>query len=337
MIINCEKCNARYDINVTNVKKPTIKVRCAQCNHSFKVDVKPKAEPAPDIVFETVDEPGQDQAAANKFFEKAPASPAKEGAEHAAHKRLVISISNQKGGVAKTSTCINLGTAFAAMGKKVLLIDFDVQANLTTIMNLASDLPSFYDIMESEAQELDGYIWQTAVPNLSVLPANGKLALLAKKFMHTANFEYMLRDCLQHLGDKYDYVLIDTPPAIGYSTLNALMASDHVIIPTPCEYLSMHGIHKIEEVIQIIQRRTQRYIGYNILITMYDSSSVASQVIYKKIRDIFKNRVFNTVVEQDEKIRESQIMHQPVQAYDQQSSSAQQYMELALEFMDQIS
>ena len=306
MIITCEKCNARYDIDVSNIKKPTFKVRCAQCDHGFKVHTQ--AEPDTDIILQPLD--------------------------RTKHDHLVVSISNQKGGVAKTSTCINLGLSLSERGKHVLLVDFDVQANLTTSLNLSPNLPSFFDILNSGIENIGRYIQETSVPNLSVLPSNNRMALLAKHYMHTPSFEFMLRDSLKWVGDRFDYILIDTPPAIGYCTLNALMASDHVIVPTPCEYLSMHGIHKIEEIIQIVKRRTRSNIDYNILITMYDPRSVASKVIFKKIQDTFKNRVFKTIIELDEKMRESQILHQPVHTYDQESSSAIQYMELAQEFID---
>ena len=163
------------------------------------------------------------------------------------------------------------------------------------------------------------------------------MALLTKYYLHKPNFEYMLRDSLKWVDDKFDYILIDTPPALGYCTLNALMASNHVIIPTPCEYLSMHGIHKIEEIIQIVKRRTRSNIDYSILITMHDPRSVASRVIYKKIQDIFRDKVFKTVIELDERMKESLILHQPVLTYAPDSTSAKQFMALAREFLDQLS
>jgi chromosome partitioning protein len=306
MIIICEKCGARYDLDVSNIKKPSFKVRCAQCDHGFKVHMQ--AEPDTDILLHPVD--------------------------RAKHDHLVVSISNQKGGVAKTSTCINLGLSLSELGKNVLLVDFDVQANLTTSLDLSPNLPSFFDILNSGMENISRYIHETSIPNLSVLPSNSRMALLAKHHMHTPNFEFMLRDSLKFVDDRFDYILIDTPPAIGYCTLNALMASNHVIIPTPCEYLSMHGIHKIEEIIQIVKRRTRSDIDYRILISMFDDRSVASKVIFKRIQDMFKDKVFRTIIELDEKMKESQILHQPVHVYDQKSSSAKQYMDLAEEFLD---
>ncbi|MCL7488613.1 MAG: zinc-ribbon domain-containing protein [Desulfobulbaceae bacterium] len=309
MIITCEKCNARYDLDVSSIRKPSFKVRCAQCNHGFTVH-KP-AEPETDISLSEAVRPD--------------------------HDHLVVSISNQKGGVAKTSTCMNLGLSLSKLGKKVLLIDFDVQANLTTSLDLSPNLPSFFDVLNSGIENISRHIHETSIPDLNILPANSRMALLGKQYMHTPNFEFMLRDSLKWVNNSFDYILIDTPPAIGYCTLNALMASDHVIIPTPCEYLSMHGIHKIEEIIRIVKRRTGSNIDYTILIAMHDPRSVASRVIFKKIGDMFKDKVFKTTIELDEKIKESQILHQPVHIYDPKSSSARQYMELAQEFLDRTS
>jgi len=309
MIITCEKCHARYDLDVSGIHKPSFKVRCAKCNHGFKVH-KP-AEPEAAVLLEDAGRPD--------------------------HDHLVISISNQKGGVAKTSTCMNLGLSLSELGKKVLLIDFDVQANLTTSLDLSPNLPSFFDVLNSGMENIGRYIHDTSIPGLSILPANNRMALLGKHYMHTPNFEFMLRDSLKWVDNSFDYILIDTPPAIGYCTLNALAASDHVIIPTPCEYLSMHGIHKIEEIIRIVKRRTRNNIDYSILITMHDPRSIASRVIFKKIQDIFKDKVFTTVIELDEKMKESQILHQPVHVYDEESSSARQYMDLAQEFLDRTS
>ncbi|GAB4345113.1 MAG: hypothetical protein Kow0089_22010 [Desulfobulbaceae bacterium] len=303
MLITCEQCQARYDLDVSKISKPVFKVRCAKCNHGFTV-AKP-AEPEDDIVLEAADRARPDH--------------------------FVIAVSNQKGGVAKTSTCANLGLSLAELGKKVLLIDFDVQANLTTLLDLSPDLPSYFDLLNAGMENINRYIHDTAIPNLSLLPSNSRMALLTKHFLHRPNFEFMLRDSLRWLDDRFDFVLVDTPPAIGYCTLNALTAADHVIIPTPCEYLSMHGIHKIEEIIRVIRRRARSNIDYSILITMHDPASVASRVIFRKIGEIFGDKVLRTVIELDEKMKESQIMHQPVFLYDRESPSARQYMELARE------
>jgi chromosome partitioning protein len=233
--------------------------------------------------------------------------------------------------VAKTSTSLNLGISLARLQKKVLLIDFDVQANLTTSLGLPANSRSFFDILRDGRDTIFTSILESGTAGVHILPSNSRMALLSKHYMYRPGFEILLRERLKQVTDHYDVILIDTPPALDFCTLNALSASSLVIIPTPCEYLSMHGIHKIEEIIRAVRQKSGRDIDYRILITMYDPDSTASQVIHHKIRELFGDKVFATVIETDEKIRESLIVHQPVIAYDEHAPSALQYMELARE------
>lgn len=303
MIIQCKKCNSRYDLDVSGISKPVFKVRCAQCNHGF--EVRKKLEPDTELLRQ----------------EKT-----RNAATH-----QVIAVSNQKGGVAKTSTCLNLGMSLAQLGKRVLLIDFDVQANLTTSLGFSSNSLSFFDILQSSAENISPHIHETRYANLSLLPSNSRMALLTKHYMYRPNFEYLLRDRLQWVIERYDFILLDTPPALDFCTLNALMAADRVLIPTPCEYLSMHGIHKIEDIIKVVQKKSGKDIDYRILIAMHDPQSTAAKVIYRKIKDMFGGRVLNTIIELDEKMKESQIVNLPVLQYDANCPSARQYMQLARE------
>lgn len=303
MIIQCEKCNSRYNLDVSNISKPVFKVRCAQCNHGF--EVRKKLEPDAEL-FRREDAGG-------------------------AAKHQIIAISNQKGGVAKTSTCLNLGMSLAQLGKKVLLVDFDVQANLTTSLGFSSNSPSFFDILQSGGDNLSPHVHETRYANLSLLPSNSRMALLTKHYMYRPNFEFLLRDRLQWVIERYEFILLDTPPALDFCTLNALMAADRVLIPTPCEYLSMHGIHKIEDIIKVVQKKSGREIDYRILISMFDPRSTATKVIYRKIKDMFGDKVLNTIIELDEKMKESQIVNLPVCQYDANSTAARQFMQLARE------
>lgn len=303
MIITCDKCNTRYNLDDTLISnKPVIKVRCSKCDNRFKVFGN--EEPDVDLRPENVVKADWDKT---------------------------ISISNQKGGVAKTSTCMNLGFSLSMLGKKVLLIDFDVQSNLTISLGYPSSTPSFYDILQSGTNDITDYIQATKYRGLSLLPSNSRMALLTKHYMHKPNYEFLLRDLLTTVSGQYDYIIIDTPPALGFCTLNALMASHCVIIPTPCEYLSMHGIHRIEDVIKIVQVRAGRKIDYQILITMHDAQSTAARVILQKITNIFQDKVLQTIIDLDQRMKESQIVHLPVYNYEKQSSSARQYQKLARE------
>ncbi|MDH3328776.1 MAG: zinc-ribbon domain-containing protein [Desulfobulbaceae bacterium] len=303
MIITCDNCNTRYDLDDSLISgKPFIKVRCSMCDNRFKVHGK--AETDVQLLPENIVKADWDKT---------------------------IAISNQKGGVAKTSTCMNLGVSLAMMGKKVLLVDFDVQANLTISLGYPTHSASFFDILKSGTEDITEYIQATRYNNLYLLPSNSKMALLTKQYMHKPDYEFLLRDRLASVSGQYDYIIIDTPPALGFCTLNALMASHYIIIPTPCEYLSLHGIHMIEDVIKIVQVRSGRKINYRVLITMHDPQSTAARVIFKKITNIFQNKVLQTVIDLDQRMKESQIVHLPVYHYAKQSSSARQYQQLARE------
>lgn len=312
MIIKCDKCGKRYNLDASSISRPSFKVRCTHCNHGFTVRRLPAGaqEPA---------RPEQEKKPAGPEPERIPARP------------VVLAISNQKGGVAKTSTCLNLGMSLALMQKKVLLIDFDVQANLTISLGFPANSKSFFDILYSGTEGVADYIHQTRYTGLSLLPSNSRMALLTKFYMYRPGFENLLRSRLRPVVDQYDFILIDTPPAIGFCTLNALMAADHVLIPTPCEYLSMHGIHKIEDIIRFVRRKSGRDIRYRILISMHDRRSTASGVVHRKIRNMFGEKVLTTIIEHDEKMKESQIVSLPVMRYDENSSSALQFMQLARE------
>jgi len=304
MIITCDKCKKRYKLEVSSIGKPQFKVRCAHCNHRFTVHRQPEVE---------------QQIRPDR--RKLPA------------RHAILAVSNQKGGVAKTSTCLNLGMSLSLLGKKVLLVDFDVQANLTISLGFSSHALSFFDLLYSVSGAISDYIRETRYANLSLLPSNSRMALLTKYYMYRPGFEYMLRDRLRQVVDQFDFILIDTPPAIGFSTLNGLMAADYVLIPTPCEFLSMHGIHKIEDIIQFVRKKSGRHIDYGILISMHDRRSTSSEVICRKIRNMFGEKILTTVIELDEKMKESQILNLPVIQYDENSPSALQFMQLARELL----
>jgi chromosome partitioning protein len=246
--------------------------------------------------------------------------------------RKIISISNQKGGVAKTTTCLNLGISLALLKKRVLLIDFDVQSNLTASLGY-KNTKSFYDVIQSGQNGLPAIINKTRYQNLWLLPANSKMVMLNKKYFGIKNFEYLLRERLNPIKEQYDYILIDTPPSIEFLTLNALTSSNFVIIPSPCEYLSTHGINQIEKIVKIIKKKANPALDYKVLITMYDKKSTSSNVIYNKLKETYSDKRFNTIIDHDEKVIESQIMSRPVICYDKNSRSGLQYISLAKEFI----
>jgi chromosome partitioning protein len=244
----------------------------------------------------------------------------------------IIAISNQKGGVAKTSTCLNLGGALALLKKRVLLIDFDVQANLTILLGLRNT-KSFYEVLESGKEDISDFIEKTKYPGVYVLPSNSKMALLKRKYINQKHFENLLRDRLKLIKDNFDHILIDTPPSIEFFTLNALVAAYMAVIPTTCEYLSMHGINQIKDILTVVTDKTGREMDYRVLVTMYNPEKISERVIFTKLKDRYKDRLLNTTIELDDKMQESHIVNMPVIHYDSNSSSALQYIRLAEELV----
>ena len=300
MIITCDNCRTRYKVADDIINKPALKVRCHKCNNKFTVY---KNDPSDDS-FLLQDEVFPDD-------------------------HRIITVSNQKGGVAKTTTCLNLAVALAQMGKKVLLVDFDVQANLTILLGFRKTR-SFYELLNKEVKGISDVILHTKYPNLSLLPSNSKMALLKKRYLTQHNFEYLLRNRLREVEKKYDHILIDTPPSIEFFTLNALIAAQLVIVPTTCEYLSMHGVSQISDIIKVL-RGIDHDIEYKVLITMYDAQKTSERVIDEKIRRKYGPMLCKTVIELDDKMQESHIVNLPIQYYDKKSRSGQQYQALARE------
>jgi chromosome partitioning protein len=243
----------------------------------------------------------------------------------------IIAISNQKGGVAKTTTCLNLGAALARMGKRVLLVDFDVQANLTILLGFRKTR-SFYEVLTREVKGIDEVILHTKYPNLSLLPSNRKMSLLKKRYLTQHNFEHLLRDRLKLIEDSYDHILIDTPPSIEFFTLNALIAANLVIVPSTCEYLAMHGVGQLTDIVSVL-RGIDHDVECKVLITMYDAQKTSEKVIFDKIQHNYKDIICKTIIELDDKIQESHIVNLPVHYYAEKSRSAVQYQHLAEEIV----
>lgn len=304
MLITCEQCRARYNLADHLITRPQFQVKCSKCNHIFTVN-------RPDVV-----EPPM-------LLPEEAALPAQE--------LRIITVSNQKGGVAKTSTALNLGASLAALGRRVLLVDFDMQSSLTIALGQGNNAKSFYDLLHVPGHGFQDIILKTRYPNLWLLPSNPNMALLAKKNLGEKNFEHILRDRLETIRNKIDHIIIDTPPSLEFFTLNALMASDFAIIPTPCEYLSMHGVSHMDEAISVINQLHGKKIAYKILITMFNPDNTAAKVIFSKLKAKYRDHLFRTIIELDTKVQESQIMNAPVLHYDKASVAARQYLELARE------
>lgn len=295
MIIVCDECKTKLQLDDHLIKKSLFKVRCSTCKHVFSVDLSPK----------------EDIVELKQTLEKT--------------EKKVIAICNQKGGVAKTSTCLNLGVSLSLLGKKVLLIDFDAQANLSLLLGKNNE-PSFYEI--AEKQMTISKTIKNVYPNLWLLPANNRIALLARQALQQPKeFGGFLRETLEPIKVHFDYILIDTPPSVKFFTPHALMAADFVIIPTQCEFLAMNGVIQMESIIRAII--PSHPLDYRILVTLYDDKNTASNVIYAKLKEKYHSKVFDTVINLDYKMQESQIVNEPLVYYDEHAKASIQYRELA--------
>lgn len=311
MIITCPKCGTKYNIDKERFTKPNPKVRCVKCKNVFVVRIVKR------------DSPEAAAAAASTPVVRRPLvdnSPC-----------VTVTVCNQKGGVSKTSTCLNLGVSLAAQGKKVLLVDFDVQANLTNLLH-HHGARSFFDVMGSSEERLDDYILKTNY-NVSLLPSNSKMALLAKKHMSQGDFEYLLAEKLVEVKPNFDYIIIDTPPSGDFFTLNSLLASDLAIIPTQCEYLSLNGVEHIVRMISVINEKRGHGLKYKVLVAMYNHDITAANVIFNKLKDQYVDQLLGTTITMDGVVQESHITQKPLLFYNKQSGAAQEYIALANELL----
>ncbi len=309
MIVICEKCQRRYrlDENRINTDARSFTARCSRCRHVFTAYRPIRIQEVPFI----------DRAAAKRISRRG----------------NTVAVSNQQGGVAKTSTCLNLGVALARLGQRVLLIDFDVQANLSILLGCRENT-SFYEVLQSGPQAMSQALVETPYSGMWLLPASKNMVLLNKQYFGAEDYEFILNDRLNLIKDRFDYILIDTPPSIEFFTLNALTAADRVIVPTRCDYLSTHGVDQILGIIDLIRQKTNPAIKARILVTMYDEDETAARVIHAKLPELYQGRLCQTIIPHDPRLREAQIMSMPVHHYDQQSRSGQAYTALAREIME---
>lgn len=247
----------------------------------------------------------------------------------------VIAIANQKGGVAKTTTCLSLGGVLADKGYTVLLLDLDPQANLTLSLGIRPESlrRSVSDAVLRSAT-LVSVSRETAVMGLDIVPANVGLASIDKALYRCQGYERYLREAIVELdGMLYDYVLIDCPPSFGPLTLNALTAAEMLIIPTQAEYYSARSLQHVFELVRLVREKTNPSLYYRLLITMYDRRNSIMVRILDQMRRAFPQALFETIIEVDTKLRESPVVGQPITNYEPHTRGAEQYRALAEELL----
>ncbi len=244
----------------------------------------------------------------------------------------IIAISNQKGGVGKTTTSTNLATALSACGKRVLVVDFDPQGNTTTSFNIAKeDNKSSYSFMMGHCNIAET-VAHTGIPGLDIIPSTVHLSGAEVELVPMMAREFKLREALKDIQHLYDYIFIDCPPSVGLLTLNALAATQEVLIPVQCEFFAMEGLSQLFQTITLVQQNLNPQISISgILLTMFDVRNRLSSSVEQEIRSHFKNKVFNTVIPRNVRISEAPSFGKPVLLYDRNCLGSKAYMKLAAE------
>ncbi|NQU87897.1 MAG: ParA family protein [Mariniphaga sp.] len=251
----------------------------------------------------------------------------------------VIALANQKGGVGKTTTTINLAASLAVLDQKVLIIDADPQANSTSgfgfdVKNIQS---SIYECIVDEV-DAKKVVLKTEISNLHIIPSHIDLVGAEIEMLNMPNREKVLKRAIEQIKDEYDFIFIDCSPSLGLITVNSLTAADSVIIPVQCEYFALEGLGKLLNTIKIIQNRLNPELAIEgFLLTMYDSRLNLSNQVYEEVKRHFQEMVFNTIIQRNVKLSEAPSYGKPVVLYDASSKGAINHMNLAREILQRNS
>lgn len=246
----------------------------------------------------------------------------------------IIAVANQKGGVGKTTTTVNLSTILAKRGKKVLLIDTDPQGNATSGLGVEKESElSTYDLLISDVSAED-VIQETAIKNLSISPSNMNLAGAEVQLVSMMSREQRMKEKLDVIRDDYDFILIDCPPSLGLITLNAFTASDSVLIPVQCEYYALEGLGQLLNTVELVRKHLNKNLYVEgALLTMYDiRTNLANQVV-REVKRFFQNKVYKTVIPRNVKVSEAPSYGMPITIYDPKSKGAKSYEKFTKEFL----
>ncbi len=247
----------------------------------------------------------------------------------------IIAITNQKGGVGKTTTSVNLGASLAALGKRVLLVDIDPQGNTTSGIgvNKADVQYCIYDVLINEINPKDAIV-DTAVDNLKIIPATIQLAGAEIELVPTISREVRLKRSLQQVKHLFDYILIDCPPSLGILTVNSLTASDSVIIPIQCEYYALEGLSQLLNSVRLVQKHLNTSLQIEgVLLTMFDARTNLGIQVIEEVKKYFQTKVYQTVIPRNVRLSEAPSHGQSIVTYDPKSKGAEVYLELAKEVM----
>ena len=248
----------------------------------------------------------------------------------------IISFANQKGGVGKTTTCINLASYLSALGKNVLVVDMDPQGNATSGLGITKNqkILTLYDAIDGD-KDINEVVRKTDIQNLDIIPATVDLAGAEVELVSMRGREKVVKNLLKKVRDNYDYILIDCPPSLGLLTINALTTSNSVVIPIQCEFFALEGLTQLMNTIKLVKKHLNEEIDVEgVILTMKDNRSNLIQEVSQEIKRFFGKKVYNTSIPRSIRLAEAPSHGKPIMTYDARSRGGVAYFELAKEFLD---
>ena len=247
---------------------------------------------------------------------------------------MILSVSNQKGGVGKTTSAINISAGLALKDKKVLLLDLDPQGNATSGLNVEKDNMGIYDVMIN-GEDIENVIMKTQVKNLELIPSNIDLSGATVEMVALKNRESLLKNALLKIKDRYDYIIIDCPPSLDLLTVNAFTASDKVIVPIQCEYYALEGLGQLVNTIMLIKKRLNPALDIDgVVCTMFDSRTNLSQQVVDEVKKYFSKKVYKTHIPRNVRLAEAPSFGEPIQVFDAYCPGALAYKALCAEIIE---
>lgn len=245
----------------------------------------------------------------------------------------IIAIANQKGGVGKTTTAINLSACLAEKGQKVLAIDMDPQGNMSSGLGLDKDSidKTIYDMIIGES-DVEEVINHGTIDNLDILPSNVDLSAVEIELIDVDNKEFVVRDAIQKIRDNYDYIIIDCPPSLSLLTINAMTTADSVLVPIQCEYYALEGLSQLIHTVELVKERLNSTLEIEgVVFTMYDARTNLSLQVVENVKDNLQQNIYKTIIPRNIRLAEAPSYGTPINQYDPKSAGAENYMRLAEE------
>ncbi len=251
----------------------------------------------------------------------------------------IIAIANQKGGVGKTTTAINLSACLAEKGQKVLAIDMDPQGNMSSGLGLDKDSidKTIYDMIIGE-NDVEEVIDHGTIDNLDILPSNVDLSAVEIELIDVDNKEFVVRDAIQKIRDNYDYIIIDCPPSLSLLTINAMTTADSVLVPIQCEYYALEGLSQLIHTVELVKERLNSTLEIEgVVFTMYDARTNLSLQVVENVKDNLQQNIYKTIIPRNIRLAEAPSYGTPINQYDPKSAGAESYMRLAEEVIEKKS